>query len=289
MRNLNMPQALNKRSRLPEGVSRYQTLYVGRDENGNLGQWGSPFVLDRNISDRDLSLIPKSRHPHWFQAGRKPNRAQVIALYALLLGVRLDRGERTLTSLCYTDRGAQKPFWPVCCCAPQSCHGDILGVCAYFYCCALSEGIMHHRAQGMVRDALLELEYRLPGHLQDHLKAALSQKLRSEGLTERTDEVRVAGIMNGAAFEALTSVEATGGIWTDHRLRRTCLDRLCRAIGLDGGHETFWRVRPTSSGIAIEIHRDLLDETLEMVTRELNAAGWMIKDAGATLWREPDT
>ena len=288
MRSVNVPRALNTRGRLPEGVSKTQTLYVGRDKNGDPAQWGNPFVLERVLNERDLSLIPQIRLPHWARVGRKPNRAQVIALYALLLGVRLDRGERNLIDLCYADRGARKPFWPVCWCAPQPCHGDVLAICAYFYCHALTRGMMHYRAQGIVRDALLELDYRLPGHLPDNLKMALSETLRNEVASEEKQEAVALDIRNTAASEVLAAVEAAGGIWTNLRLRRACLNRLCRTIGIDGGQKNLWCVRLTSKGMSIEVHRELIDDTLDMVTRELHAAGWTIKDAGETIWRAPD-
>lgn len=277
------PRTLNRRAALPADVTKEQTLYVGRAASGAQGKWDSPYSVNTTLSRTSLVNIPSDIAPHWAYEGAYLNNAQVIALYALHLGVMLRNGERNIAELCYKDEhGEYSPYWTVCECAPKICHGDIVLTCGMFFAHASRAGIKTHVLQSAAADALLGLDYTKPGNILQQIRNALSER----GNLMRQQEGQVDDVSRKAAAQAVATIKTKGGIWNTQQVRALCLKRLTSAIGLDGNaRNSEWRISYMPFGVKIEVSEHLIDRTLRDATETLTDRGFLAKSAGDTHWK----
>ena len=140
-------------------------------------------------------------------------------------------------------------------------------------------------AECAVRDVLLGLDYRLPGNLLQELKRSLAVMFAGE---RDYEELSVEAVVSSAATGTVAYLKSAGGVWSSYRIKRVCMDRLCAAIGLDGGRTEHWWITPRSLGVAIEVSRALSDDAMKVVVRELVAAGWESRCGSEIVWRNPN-
>ena len=249
-----------------------RAVYIGREGDGG---WGNPFESNNAIKESALAEIPVSMHPQWIKAGARLNKARTLALYALLLGMRLRRGALNLRALCEQDPRATEPdrlraSTLACSCSLKLCHGEVALACATWYAQARNRRMTHGEATRAVETALLGIDTTKPGWTVRNLQAALDERLQYSPFTPALNAHQA--VLSRAISETVETIKASQIAWTTHSIRRTCIERMTNLILLGVGNSPkerrqtgAWQVQQTHNGMSVKVSQEFLNLALDTI------------------------